>query len=266
MRTLSGKSILITRAGHQASAFVSLVREHGGVPILFPTIEIVEPTSWDRVDRAIESLYMYDGLIFTSANGVEAFFKRLGGEVSSLRSKLVYVVGEKTAKAAGDRGLTVTLMPEKFTSFELANRIEQQDLKGKTFLFPRGNLGKDILQDTLKLLGANIDSLAVYETQKPRDQDLLPIREQLLEGKVDVLTFTSPSTFVNFASCFKAEEVKKIIETSTIAAIGPATAKAIKDAGFETDIIPNASTIESLVEAIEDFASRDGRKNTLTHA
>ena len=163
MQTLSGTSILITRAEHQASEFISLVKERGGVPVLFPTIEIGEPTSWDPVDRAIEALYMYDGLIFTSANGVEAFFNRLGGAVSSLSSKLLYAVGEKTAKTVSRFGLKVTLMPEKFTVSELAIIIEQQDLKGKTFLFPRGNLGKDILQDSLKLLGANVDSQPVPE-------------------------------------------------------------------------------------------------------
>jgi uroporphyrinogen III methyltransferase/synthase len=245
--------VLITRSSGQSDGFAELVRRRGGNPLIFPAIEIVGSPSREASDRAIAALYMYDGLIFTSVNGVEFFMKRLkeaGENPGALRSKLMYVVGEKTAQALKNQGLTPTLMPEKFSASELAKLIDHRDLTGKTFLFPRGNLGTDILQDTLRLMGANIDAVVVYETRKPGDEQLRELRAALLDGMVDVLTFTSPSTFHFFAEAFSKDELKRLLDRALVAVIGPVTAKAIEEAGFEADCVSPASTIESLVEAI----------------
>lgn len=257
-QSLNGKNILITRAAHQSNEIAELVKQRGGIPILFPTIEIVPPASWDECDRALERLYMYDGVIFTSGNGVEHFLGRLKekeGSSAALKQKMIFVVGEKTKLSVEQNGLSVTLMPERFTAFDLASAVDQRDLAGKTFLFPRGNLGKDILQDTLKLLGANVDSVVVYRTQKPKDENVQPIRSLLLEGTIDVAAFTSPSTFHNFAELFTRDELVKIFGVTSIAVIGPATARSTAAAGFEADVIATQSTIESLVDSIADTLS-----------
>ena len=73
---LSGKTILVTRAAHQAASAVRIIERHGGTAIVFPTIEILPPPSWDACDRTLNILHMYDGIIFTSTNGVEFFFQR----------------------------------------------------------------------------------------------------------------------------------------------------------------------------------------------
>ena len=57
---LSGKTILVTRSAHQSDGFVRAIEEHGGTAIVFPTIEIIAPLSWDQCEKAIASLYMYD--------------------------------------------------------------------------------------------------------------------------------------------------------------------------------------------------------------
>lgn len=253
---LSGKTILITRSAHQADEFIQAIKRQGGTPIVFPTIEITLPASWEACDRAIDSLYMYDGLIFTSTNGVEFFFQRLNernASVQELKSKMICVVGEKTKQAVEQRKLSVTAMPEKFTALDLAKTIQQEDLHGKSFLFPRGNLANNTLPEHLKALGATVNAITVYETKAPRQRDINKVRQLLLEDKIDVATFTSPSTFKNFISLFPPIEVKALLRKTKIAVIGPVTAHAIKEAGLEADIVSKESTIESLVQSIEDF-------------
>ena len=255
---LSGKTILVTRAAHQAGEFIRLIEQHGGTVITFPTIEITQPTSWNDCDQAIDKLYMYDGIIFTSRNGVEFFSQRLHEQQVSageLSPKIILVVGEKTKQAVERHGLRVTLIPEKFTSFDLAKQLDHMDLHGKTFLFPRGNLGKDILQDNLKLLGANVDSITVYQTKKASQSNVQHLHTLLLDGKIDILTFTSPSTFNNFAALFSVDELKQISQKSTIAVIGPVTEKTITDAGLRVDITARESTIESFIKAIVQYFS-----------
>jgi len=253
---LSGKTILITRAAHQSADFVRLIEHAGGTPLLFPTIEIAPPATWNECDHAIDALYMYDGLIFTSANGVEFFFARMkerGVEIRELTSKTICVVGEKTKHTIEALGCTVTTMPEKFTALDLARMLQQDDLKGKSFLFPRGNIGNTILADTIKSLGGTVDTITVYQTLKPRNEAVHDIRAKLMDRRIDVSTFTSPSTFLNFIDLFTAGEQKELLARTKIAAIGPVTAQTIEDRGFEVDIVPPNATIESLAEAIISY-------------
>ena len=255
LSALRGKTILITRAAHQAGDLVRMVEERGGAAVVFPTIEIRTPDSWDACDRALDGLYMYNGLIFTSVNGVEYFFRRCherGCSGEELKKKPVYVVGEKTRHAAEQAGLRVTAMPERFTAADLAAKLQMEDLHGKSFLFPRGNLGSDVLADNLKLLGANVDSLVVYKTVRPPEADVDSLRSRLRRHGIDVMTFVSPSAFRNFMLLFSNEEMKEYCKFARIAVIGPVTARIGEEYGIRIDIIPEKSTSESLVDAIAE--------------
>ena len=199
---------------------------------------------------------MFDGIIFTSINGVDFFFRRCAEKSipkKDFQSKQVFVVGEKTKQATEQAGLSVTMMPEKFTAADLSRQLEQQDLHGKTFLFPRGNLGSNVLADTVKLLGAVVDSVIVYKTEKPNTEHIDKIRSLLEQKKIDVLSFTSSSTFNNFAALFSKQEMESFCATARIAVIGPVTAKTVESFGLNVDIIPSISTASALVEAIEEF-------------
>ena len=74
---LAGRTVVVTRAAPQAEAFVTALENYGATVISCPTIEIAEPESYERLDEAIDHLYGYDWIIFTSANGVEYFLRRL---------------------------------------------------------------------------------------------------------------------------------------------------------------------------------------------
>lgn len=254
--SLSKKRILITRSAHQARELVRMIEDNGGIAVLFPTIEIVPPADWDACDRALHALYMYDGIIFTSANGVEFFFRRmeeLTFDSSGLNGKLVCAVGEKTEQALARHGLAVTVMPEKFTAADLSRKLESEDLRQKTFLFPKGNLGSNVLQETLKLLGANVDPVIVYQTVKPEQNAVDELRAALMKGDIDVATFTSPSTFTNFCSLFSHTELSDVFMKTRIAVIGPVTSEAVRNAGFEPAITAKQQTIDSLVESIAEY-------------
>ena len=255
---LLDKIILVTRPANQADDLVGIIERYGGTAIRFPTIEIIPPDSWDDCDRAIDGLYMYDGIIFTSANGVEFFFQRLAernAAIEEFKSKQVFVVGEKTKQAVERIGLSVTAIPEKFTAFDLTRMLQQQDLHGKTFLFPHGNLGNDNLANNLKLLSAHVDSVIVYQTVQPPLEHIQHLRDLLAKKKIDILTFTSPSAFNNFASHFPKRDVQAFTMHAKIAVIGPSTASAVEDFGIDVDIVPKSSTIEAMVEAIAEFFS-----------
>ncbi|HTK82213.1 MAG TPA: uroporphyrinogen-III synthase [Bacteroidota bacterium] len=254
--SLSKKRILITRSAHQARELLLMIEDNGGIAVLFPTIEIVPPADWDACDRALHALTMYDGIIFTSANGVEFFFRRMEElklDSSGLNAKLVCAVGEKTEQALSRHGLAVTVMPENFTAADLSRKLESEDLREKTFLFPKGNLGSNIVQDNLKLLGASVDPVIVYRTIKPEQHAVDEVRATLMDGGIDIATFTSPSTFKNFCTFFSHGDLSDIFMKTKIAVIGPVTSEAVRNAGFEPAITAKQQTIDSLVESINEY-------------
>jgi len=257
---LAGKTILITRTRHQADEFGEMVQSAGGTPVFLPTIEIVPPPSWNECDRALQSLEQYDGLIFTSANGVEFFFARLA-ELhlvgKSGLSKPAYAVGPRTRTALEQRGLAVTQIPEDYTAEGLSRVMSHDRVRNKKFLFPRGNLSRDELVDHLRSHGATVDSATVYTTQMPRSEDNHKTANLLRAGEVDVITFTSPSTVRNFVEMFTADAVARFHKKTRFAVIGPTTHSALRDLGFEADIVAGKSTMNDLLESIiHDLTSR----------
>lgn len=243
-------NVLVTRAARQSREFVEALEKNGFNPVLFPMIEIIPPDSWDLCDKAIDSLYMYDGLIFTSANGVEFFFRRLAERniaAQECQNKIICVVGEKTKAVCEKHGLSVTLMPDKFTSNDLFRALQQQDIRDRVFLHPRGNLGKEQLSGNLKILGAKVDPVVVYNTVQPKKADIQEIKTKILAGEINVLTFTSPSTVKNFAAMFSPYEFKKIADDALVVVIGPVTKEASTVTGFRHVHLATTSTIESMI-------------------
>src|SRR5687768_13260334 len=76
-KPLAGRTGVIRRALAQAEEFVAELGKFGARVIACPTIEIDEPESFERLDEAINHLYGYDWLVFTSVNGVDYFLRRL---------------------------------------------------------------------------------------------------------------------------------------------------------------------------------------------
>src|SRR2546421_8029015 len=114
---LAGRTIVITRARAQAAEFASKLERLGARVVNCPTIEIVEPESYALLDQAIENLYGYDWLIFTSVNGVDFFMRRLeklGRDVSELDELRVCAIGEATAVRLREARVHVDVVPEKF--------------------------------------------------------------------------------------------------------------------------------------------------------
>ncbi len=216
-------------------------------------IDIQPPASWEECDAALYSLYMYDGLIFTSANGVDFFLKRLTERNISLeecRKKSIIVVGEKTKKVCEENGLAVTIMPEKFSSHDLLKALRQVDLRDRVFLYPKGNLAKEYLAGNLKTLGAKVDTIDVYLTVKPQPEEVQHSKMQILSGEINAITFTSPSTVVNFLSLFSPQELERLKENQLVVVIGPVTEHAARGAGFTNIHCASPSTTEGMVGAL----------------
>jgi uroporphyrinogen-III synthase/very-short-patch-repair endonuclease len=254
--TLTGKTILITRSEEQSKDFIEIIESKGGIAISFPTISIEDPDSWNECDDAINNISTFNGIIFTSQNSVVKFCDRLVHQkkkLDSLNSLKIYAVGEKTKKAIENYNLATSGIPEKFTAESLAHSMEADGVKKKRFIFPRGNLGNAIIIEILTSLGADVNPITVYKNVKPDFSKSEDIKNKILAGEIDVITFTSPSTIKNFFSLFSKEIIKEFAKKTVFAVIGEVTAAAVKKIGFNPTIVAEPSTIEGMVNSIENY-------------
>ena len=251
---LFGKSIVVTRKGDQAESMIERLRELGAEPVFFPVIETVAPDDWATLDEALNNISRYDGLIFTSVNGVRFFFQRLKEiqqDIRNLKNLRVYTIGPKTAEAVSDLGVCVDVVPEDFVAESLIESIGKEKISGQRFLIPRAAVAREALPKTLRDMGAKVDIAPAYQTvlPKPKSDAFL---KRLQSGDIDVLTFTSSSTVKNFLE-LTGKSLLKEIKKTRIACIGPITAETAKDAGLTVDILPKEYTVPALLEAIEDY-------------
>ena len=254
---LFGKTMVITRPEEQSEAFMSGLLERGAEPFLFPVIETVPPEDWKLLDTAIQKLDSYDGLIFTSVNGVKFFMRRLkekNKDVRELKGLRLYAIGPKTEKAVNALGINVDVVPEDFVAESLIESMGKENIKGKKFLLPRASVAREILPDQLREQGAVIDITPAYQTICPQT-DIGELARRLKEGTIHAITFTSSSTVTHFMEML-GNEFETQLKKVSIACIGPVTAKTAEKAGLQVDIMAEEYTIDGLITALDKHFSK----------
>ena len=252
-KPLFGKGIVITRPEAQAEEFAGLLHAQGARVIHFPTIKIVPPDDYHDLDQAITQLSHYQWIIFTSANGVIFFLSRLkelGRDIRDLKDIRICTIGPATAVKIENLGIRVDIVPEEFISEGVVREFEKLNLTGTRVLLPRAEKARDVIPEGLAKLGALVDVVTAYKTvNSGRDKSEL---ETLINaGKVDAITFTSPSTVTNFMEIMGQEYI--IPSHVKISCIGPVTEAAVKKAGLSVDIIQERYTIPGLVDILVEY-------------
>lgn len=256
-RLLFGKRILVTRARHQASVLSKLLSEHGAQPVELPAIDIQNVASSKELDRAISNIGSYHWLIFTSVNGVEAFFQRLYGlklDSRALSGLKIGAIGPATAKDLEMKGIIPDYLPAVYTTEGLTDGLKKWEIAGQRFLLPRADIATEELSEGIVQLGAEVHEVTVYKTVPVADA-ISRARQMLSAGEIDVITFTSSSTVSNLMAAF--DKKAPVINGAKIACIGPRTADTAAKAGLKVDIVATEHTIPGLVAAISDYFKKE---------
>jgi uroporphyrinogen-III synthase len=243
---LSGKRILVTRPRAQAADLCHKLAALGAEPIQFPTIEIAPLDDCAALDQAIAQLADYQWIIFTSINGVSAFWQRLevtGKLSNALGGIRVAAIGPATARALEKRGIVAEFIPDEYVAEAIVAGIG--NVRGQRILLPRADIAREALAVELERRGARVQEIAAYRTLPavPDPQGLAELRRG-----VDVITFTSSSTARNFVALVGRKTLG-----AAVACIGPVTAQTVRELGLPVNVMATEYTMDGLVAALAQY-------------
>src|SRR5215510_9718268 len=250
-RPLLGKRIVVTRTRKQASVLSSKLRALGAHVIELPTIRIEPPSDLRAFAELVQDSHVYDWIVFTSANGVEAFFDiffKLYDDSREIGGARIAAIGPATAQRVKDFHLHVDLQPEEYVAEDVVREFKKQgSIENERILVVRAEKARDVLPKELSALGAIVDQAFAYRTV-PEIRDTSGARQQLAKDGADLITFTSSSTVENFLA-LQLPWPKGM----RVASIGPITSRTARDNGLRIDVEAKRHDIDGLVEAISDF-------------
>ncbi len=256
-RPLFGKRILVTRTRHQTGTLSRLLAERGAQPIELPAIDIQTVTNSEELDQAISNLEDYHWIIFTSVNGVAAFWQRLHNlerDSRALSGLRIGAIGPATAQALEAKGIIPDYVPEVYTSEGIIAGLKNQNIVGQRFLLPRADIADRELGQGIRRLGASVHEIIAYRTV-PATEAITQAKQMIMLGKIDVITFTSSSTVSNLVAAFGEEPLA--VNSAKVACIGPKTAGTAAKAGLSVDIVAKEQTIPGMVTAMEEYFGKE---------
>jgi uroporphyrinogen III methyltransferase/synthase len=256
-RPLFGKRIVVTRSRKQASGLSDQLRELGADVIELPTIRIEPPTDLRTFAELVQDAHGYDWIVFTSPNGVDAFFDmfyKLYHDARDIGGAKIAAIGAATAQRVRDFRLQVDLQPDEFVAEALVREFQKLGtIDNLRILLAHAERARDVLPTKLSELGAIVDEALAYRTVA-ETRDITGARRRLLEEGADVITFTSSSTVDNFMALGLA-----LPKRIAVASIGPITSKTARGHGLKVNVEARQHDIGGLVEAVRDYFGK-GKK------
>ena len=258
-RPLFGKRVLVTRPRGQAAELVDRLEAMGAEVVEAAMLRIEPPDDYGPLDDACANAGTFGWIVFSSTNAVDAFFERLlrgASDVRALGGVKLCCIGATTAERLAHYGLKADVVPGEYRAEALVQALTQSgDLADIRVLLPQADIAREIVGSELRKHGADVTEVIAYRTvatDAERDGDP-DVYRMLLDRKLDVVTFTSPSAVRNLVAVLGAEPAADLLRTTVVASIGPVTAEAAVQCGIHTTVIPDKYTVPALVAAVVKY-------------
>jgi uroporphyrinogen III methyltransferase/synthase len=236
-----------------------LLRDHGAIPELVPTIAVEPPRSPAQMERAVKGLVdgRYQWIVFTSTNSVRAIWEKFteyGLDSRAFSGVKIACVDGPTGVAVRALGIEPEIVsghPESSSGLldEFPDFDDVLDPVDR-ILLPRADIATETLAAGLREGGWEVDDVTAYRTVRAAPPPA-PIREAIKSGGFDAVCFTSSSTVRNLVGIAGKPHARSIV-----ACLGPHTAETAREFGLRVDVQPEAPDVTALVEALAEHASR----------
>ena len=247
------KLVVITRGSQDALPLRALLEAAGAPVYELPTIRRVKKALGRQERTALAALATYDYLIFTSAQAVTSFMEeadKAGLQRAAFSEVKIAAIGPLTAAAVRERGLSVHLVPRRFTSQDLVRTLP--GLTGKKILVSRSEIALPDLLRGLRGKGGAVTEINPYTTLPVQEDDLV-FNRLLAGGQVGCLTFTSPSCVAGFPGRLKDSIVLEKALSLPAVCIGPRTAQAALRLGFTRVSCAEPFSVEGMVRTLQEL-------------
>ena len=249
---LFGKNIVVTRDAAGNDLFAERIIARGGNPVQFETFQIMPLTDSDDFLRALAEFTDCDWIIFTSGNGVTAFFEaleKLGKDARVFASAKIAAIGSGTAEKLSLYGIKADFVPSVFTSAEFGKQLLNfTNLRDKKLLLLRSKIASGELVEFLEKGGATVNDVAIYTAVTKKGESAW-LFEKIGRGEIDWLTFASPSSVKGFFKQIDAEVIRN--GNVRVASIGPVTSRELESHGIHVDVTADEHTLDGLLATIE---------------
>ena len=247
-RPLFGRRIVVTRTRKQASTLSAKLKILGADVYELPTIRVEPPESLLEFGELVRDAFQYEWLIFTSVNGVDAFFEmfyRLYDDARSIGNVKIAAIGPATAQRIKSFHLSVDLQPDEFVAEAIIDGLLKfGSVDNLKFLVVRALGAREVLPKRLMELGAIVDEATAYRTV-PETNDASGALERFKAEGADLVTFTSSSTVENFLA-LKLPWPPGI----KTASIGPITSETMRKNGLTVDVEAARYDVDGVVGAV----------------
>jgi uroporphyrinogen-III synthase len=237
------RSILVTqpKPANDVSPY-SVLADKYGIKVDFREFIEVQGVPYKEFRKEKVNILEHTAVIFTSRNAVDHFFRTCQEAKLEMPAEMKYFcISDQTANylqkyiVLRKRKLFVGLR----TAADLFEVIKKH--KSEKYLYPCSDIRKDDLPEFMRANNLKLTEAVIYRTVASDLSDLSDV-------KYDCLAFFSPSgissLFINFPDFIQGG--------TRIAAFGPTTAKAVRDANLILDIeapMPNAPSMTGAIEA-----------------
>jgi len=249
-RALNDVRVLVTRPRDQAGKLAAMIREAGGEPVLFPTLEIVpiEPAAAELAAAGAASM-----LVFVSANAVGCGYQWVRARAApDARFVAIGDATRRALEAAGCPGVLVPESPDGSTE-ALLQQDFMQDLDDRRVCIVRGHGGRETLKQHLEAQGAQVGYLECYRRRAPQTADPDVLRSALQDhGGQLVVSVTSNAGLENLLALASGAGRDALI-AQPLVVIGRRQCDAARQHGWQGPVLVAGAADRCIFQAIVDW-------------
>lgn len=248
------KKIMISqpKPANDKSPYYDLEKEYG-IELVFRPFIKVEGLSAKEFRQQKVSILSHTAIVFTSRHAIDHFF--------NLAKELRLTIPEEMRYFCVTE--TISLYIQKYVQyrkrkvfFGTSGKID--DLipsmlkhKNEKYLIPMSNVHNDDIKNLLDAKGLTHTECVMYRTLS---NDFTP--EEVENFDCDMLIFSTPTGVEYVVNAFPNIKEGKF----KLGAFGPATGKAISQAGLKPDLVAGTKEYPSMIDALRDYLDKENKK------
>jgi uroporphyrinogen III methyltransferase/synthase len=228
-RALTGRTIVVTRAGTRAAGLVEALERKGASTVELPLTRQVDPSDGGVALRSsAASVAECWWVVFTSVNAVDRFMAELR-DARGLGSAQVAAVGRATADALRMEGVEPDLVPAEHSARGLVEEFPSAPADGaRRVLFPCADIAPDTIDVGLAQKGWDVRRVEAYRTVPAAGPEPALLSRVV---QADALVLTATSSVQAFLA-LRTPEGAPVRVPAHVVCIGPTTAEAAQAAGM----------------------------------